>query len=159
MDAAIVPAGQLNLTEVTDPEDNDPRVKSYLELFFNDAGQMLDNGQLVNISTLVPVDADGDGVQDVDQNGVPIFDTVDDPAAAVSPSMSGNGARSSYFIEKMTSATATRNGSSAPGDTDYVDHSTFMSMDEIKMIIEWLDIGAQYYNNPRDSQCITDGLC
>lgn len=158
MDVPMVPAGQLNLTAVTDPEDNDPRIKSYLELFQQDNGQILDmGGQLVTETVQVPVDADGDGQQDVDQNGMLIFDTV--PAFTVNPSMSGNSARASYFINKMTNATATRNGSLAPGDVGYVDHSTFMSMDEIKLIIEWLDIGAQYYNNPFDPQCILDNLC
>lgn len=150
MGNAMLPDGQLSLVEALDADENDPRYKSYLELLFADAGQTLDGGQLVNITLLVAVDADGDGIQDVDINGVPIFDTVDDPAARVQPSMSANGARASFFIEKMSSATATRNGSAQPGDVEYVDHSSFMSADELRMVIEWLDIGAQYFNDPFD---------
>jgi hypothetical protein len=152
--ATQVPAAQLNLTVANDPEDNDPRIKSYLELFIRDAGQELDvMGNLVNIQIpqQVPIlDAQGNPV--LDTLGNPTFDIilVDDPAAAVAPAMSGNGARSSFFITKMTSATATRNGSLAPRDAGYVDHSSFMSAHELRLIIEWLDIGAQYFNDPFD---------
>lgn len=162
MDVPQVPAGQLNLTTVTDPEDNDPRSKSYLELFFTDAGQITDDdGNLVNDQIEeyildengdpIPVlDVDGNPVLDIDGNPVYQTEFIDNPASAVNPSMSGNGARASYFIDKMTSATATRTGSLAPGDGDYLDHSTMMSPDEIKLVIEWLDIGAQYFNDAFD---------
>ena len=29
-----------------------------------------------------------------------------------------------------------------------VDHSTFMTTAELRLITEWIDIGAQYYNDP-----------
>jgi hypothetical protein len=162
MDVPQVPAGQLNLTTVTDPEDNDPRSKSYLELFNTDAGQTTDDdGNLVNIqreeyildenNERIPVlDDEGNQVVDMDGNLVYQTEFIDDPDAAVTPSMSGNGTRASYFIDKMTSATATRSGSLAPADAGYLDHSTMMSPDEVKLVIEWLDIGAQYFNNPFD---------
>jgi len=160
---ARVPAGQLNLTTMLDADDNSQRVKSYLELFFADAGQQLDaNGNIINIQVEVPVlDANGSPLFETDANGNPILDPVtnqpipitqmiDDPAARVVPTMSGNGARASYFLQKMTSANATRNGSAAPGDANYVDHSAFMSKDELRLVSEWLDIGAQYFNDPFD---------
>jgi len=158
MAAPMVPAGQLNLTGITDPEDNDPRVKSYLELFFGDAGQEIDmTGALVNIQITqqVPIlDANGDPV--LDANGNPTFDTItiDDPAATVAASMSGNGARASYFMEKMTGVEL-----DAGRALDNATHMGYMTDHELKLISEWLDIGAQYYNDPRDLQCITDGLC
>ena len=31
-----------------------------------------------------------------------------------------------------------------------VNHSTFMSADELRLVAEWLDIGGQYFNNPFD---------
>ncbi len=33
----------------------------------------------------------------------------------------------------------------APG---YVDHTNFLTPAELRLISEWLDIGAQYYNDP-----------
>jgi hypothetical protein len=29
-----------------------------------------------------------------------------------------------------------------------VDHSTFMTASELRLVAEWVDVGAQYYNNP-----------
>ena len=134
--------------------DDDPRVKSYLELFLGDAGQEIVGNALVNIQIDVEVpqfNDDGSPMIDpVTGLQVVIIDQIDDPAAAVAASMSGNGARASFFIDKMTSATATRNGSLAPTDTGYVDHSAFMAPEELKLVIEWLDIGAQYFNDPFD---------
>jgi len=144
---------QLDLTN-GDSDQEAERFKSYRELFFTDQGEALDaTGLLVDIQIPqdIPIlDANGDPVLDI--NGNPTFNTilVDDPAARVTPSMSANGARASFFIQKMSSANATRNGSAAPGDSNYLDHSTFLSMDELRLISEWLDIGAQYFNNPFD---------
>jgi len=36
------------------------------------------------------------------------------------------------------------------GLSGVVDHSSFMTPSELRLIAEWLDIGAQYYNNPFD---------
>ncbi len=151
-----VPDGQLDLTDGFSDQNNGQRFKSYRELFFSDAGQELDaNGQLVNIQRTIQVpilDANGNPV--LDANGNPTFDTVteDDPAAATVPTMSGNGARASYFIEKLTETEldAGRSLSTPVSDPNYVDHSGFMTADELRMIGEWLDIGAQYFNDPFD---------
>ncbi len=160
---ARVPAGQLNLTTQLDADDNSQRVKSYLELFTADQGQELDeNGNVINRQIEVPVlDENGDPLFETDADGnqildpitglpIPITEFIDDPAFRFNATMSCNGARASYFLLKMTDPTATRNGSAAPGDTDYVDHSGFMSKDELRLISEWLDIGAQYFNDPFD---------
>ena len=153
MGNARVPDGQLDLTG--GPSDLEPdHLKSYDELLRADAGQELDmNGNLVNIQIeqQVPVDNDGDGVQDVDAGGNPIFDTItiDDPDKAVRPTMSGSGAMASFFVDKMLFADAHRDSWYAPA-ANHVDHSGFMTPDELRMIIEWLDIGAQYFNDPFD---------
>jgi len=148
-----VPDGQLDLSD-GDSDLEPDHLKSYEELFSADAGQELDmNGNLVNIQIeqQIPVDADGDGVQDVDENGNPVFDTViiDDPDKAVAPSMSGAGAMASLFVDKMLFADAHRDSWYAPA-ANHVDHSGFMSPDELRLVIEWLDIGAQYFNDPFD---------
>jgi hypothetical protein len=35
-------------------------------------------------------------------------------------------------------------------DTNYIDHSNFLEPAELRLISEWLDIGAQNFNNPFD---------
>jgi hypothetical protein len=53
--------------------------------------------------------------------------------------MSANGAAaSSRFFGKMESE---------PG-AGQTDHRDFMSPSELRLLSEWLDIGAQYYNDP-----------
>ena len=124
---------------------------SYRELFFRDAGEELDTtGTLVSIQIEVPVlDENGDPALDI--NGNIITEFIDDPAAATLPTMSANAARSSYFIEKMTETELQAGRTLLPAsDANYVDHSAFMSADELRLISEWLDIGAQYFNNPFD---------
>ena len=147
----MVPAAQLDLTDgISDLEDQ--HLKSYQELFSTDLIQVLDeDGNLDNRKVLVPVDADGDGVTDVDDDGNEIFVEVDDVTATVAASMSGNGARASYFIEKMTETELNAGRTLTPtSDPDYVDHSGMLSVHELKLISEWLDVGAQYFNNPFD---------
>ncbi len=72
---------------------------------------------------------------------------VDDPAATVDPSMSVAGARASYFMEKMTE-TELDAPRALPVPT--INHAGMLTGAELRLIAEWLDIGAQYYNNPFD---------
>jgi len=140
-----VQAGQLDLSAGVSDKDAQ-HLKSYQELLFADEGETLDaNGNPVPIQILVPV-LDGNGVPILDAMGNPVTQLIDDPAAGVTPSMSANGARRSYFIEKMTETEleATRTL------TTSVVHSGRLSNDELRLISEWLDIGAQYFNNPFD---------
>ncbi len=131
--------GQLDLTDGISDQDAD-LYNAYQELTATDLQQVDDGGMLINVQITVDI-LDGDG-------NVIGTQEIDDPNATVAPSMSANGARASYFIEKLTSATATRAGSLASTDAGYVDHSGMMTDIEIKLIAEWLDIGAQYFNNP-----------
>jgi hypothetical protein len=116
--APQVPAGQLDLTDGLAPEEMD-HFKAYRELLFNDDEQEVINGALVD--RLVQVGTDPD-------TGDPVFSTVN-----VSPSMSTAGARLSRFITVF--------------DQD-VDHQSLLDPAELRLISEWLDIGAQYYNDP-----------
>ena len=146
-----VPLGQLDLSAGLS-DLNMQQFKSYRELFFTDAGETLDAmGIVVNIQISVPV-LDGNGNQVLDAMGNPVFELIDDPAAVVANSASANGARSSYLIEKLTETEleAPRTLSTAVSDPNYVDHSLFLNEDELRLISEWLDIGAQYFNDPFD---------
>ncbi len=148
VDAAVAPRvadAQLDLTDGVS-DQNAARFKSYQELFFTDAGEELNiMGELVNIQIEVDVlDSDGNVIG---------TEFIDDPAAQVFGNMSANGARASYFIEKMTETEleAGRNLSTAASDPNYIDHSGFLNNDELRMISEWLDIGGQYFNDAFDS--------
>ena len=134
---------QLDLTDGVS-DINADRLKSYQELFFRDAGEELDMmGELVNIQIEIDL-LDGDG-------NVIGTEFIDDPAAAVSGTMSANGARASYFIEKMTGTELGAGRSLTPAsDPNYIDHSNFLEPAELRLISEWLDIGAQNFNNPFD---------
>lgn len=152
--ALRVPVAQLDLGDGPSDQNAD-HYKSYRELLFNDNRQILnDNGILVDETVDVPLlDADGNPVfltapvtdpvtgevtqvPVLDANGDPIPLTTPVPVRAAPPSMSTNGARSSAFISKFLD----------PADSHFGD----LSATELRLIAEWLDIGAQYFNNPSD---------
>lgn len=123
-----VPYGQLDLT--TDPnQDPNDRFRSFQQMFNTRQGRFFD-GMNLQIFTI----PDGMG------------GTIPDPAAQIPPIMTANGARSSYFIEKMTN-TELDAGRPLSG---LVDHSGMLTDAELKMISEWIDLGAQNFNNPFD---------
>ncbi len=121
--AAKVPDGQLDLTDGQSIDEPD-HFKSYRELLFTDFEQEIDaNGNLVDRMVITGVDA----------NGNPILEPVN-----VNPSMSAGGANASTrFFSRFDDA----------GDM----HSGFLTDAEKRLIAEWLDVGAQYYNNPFDA--------
>ena len=123
--------------------------KSILVNIKHEAGydneQVLDSGALTDL--LVPtgaflLDANGDQVL-VGGNPVPITTTVN-----VSPTMSTGGANSSSFITIMTTDRTI--------GTDPNEHHLMLTASELKLISEWLDIGAQYFNDPFDADTPTN---
>jgi len=121
-DAAMarVPAGQLDLSDGLSPDEAD-HFNSYRELLFADNEQEVNMGALQDVMVQVGVDADGNPIL------VPV---------AVAPSMSPAGANASNrFFSRFDAG-----GS----------HEGYLSDAEKRLIAEWLDVGAQYYNNPFD---------
>ncbi len=118
----VIPAGDLDLR--SEPSDDEPdHLLSYRELLFGDVGQHVNAMNQIEDECLAFED---------DMVTCRTFRTV--PA-----SMSFNGANaSSRFFSKFDAAGAG------------VDHRGFLTKAELKLIAEWLDIGAQYYNNPFD---------
>jgi hydrazine synthase alpha subunit-like protein/WD40 repeat protein len=116
-----VPAGQLDLTD--GPSEDEPdQFKAYRELLFADNAQIVMNGALVDEQVSIGTDAMGN----------PILEPV-----SVGASMSSAGARVSVrFFDRF-----------AAGGT----HAGYLTTAELRMIAEWLDVGAQYYNNPFDA--------
>lgn len=119
MDVLQVPAGQLELT--SEPSAAQAlRFTSYRELLFADVELELVEGALQQRLVEVGVD---------EETGEPIFATVPVPASM----SAGNARGSTRFFNRF-----------APGGS----HEGWLSPAELRLISEWLDIGAQYYNNP-----------
>jgi hypothetical protein len=125
MNAAMVPAGQLDLTDGVSADEAD-QFNSYRELLFADDRQILVNGALQDEQVQIGVDAMGN----------PILSTV-----SIAASMSSAGARQSRFFSCFDAG-----ASGCPSRS----HVGNLSVDELRLVAEWLDIGAQYYNNPFD---------
>jgi hypothetical protein len=131
-----VPDAQLDLTD--GPSTEEPNhFKSYRELLFGDNEQELnENGILVDRQV-------GSGIFDpVLVDGVPVLDENGDPVLVerlttvpVQASMNPGARSSGRFLNRF----------GAGGS-----HEGYLSPAELKLIREWLDIGAQYYNNPFD---------
>ena len=121
LNQTAIPAAQLDLTDGLSPQQME-QMNAYRELLFSDAEQILVNGALQD-----RLEPSGE----VDANGDPILETV-----GIAPSMSAAGASNSEaFFSRF-----------APGGS----HAGYLNADELRLISEWLDIGAQYYNNPFD---------
>ncbi len=121
--ATIVPAGQLDLSDGLSDLEPD-HFKSYQELMATDQALTLDaNGNLITLEVQVGIDP---------VTGDPILAPVD-----VGPSMSVAGANASdAFFSRFDVGQS---------------HDGYLSDAEKRLIAEWLDVGAQYYNNPFDA--------
>jgi hypothetical protein len=120
MGAVQAPAGQLNLTSTA---SNDVPVQpvSYRQLLFQHPEQQANMGALVNVAG--PPDANGNPT------------TI--PVGPYLNAGSANGGLSAQFLGRF----ATGSGST---------HAGYLSAAELRLLSEWLDIGAQYFNNPFD---------
>ncbi len=120
--AVRVPAGQLELQDGLSPDEPD-HFHAYRELLVTDTFQILENGALVDATRVIGQDADGND----------IVEPIPQP-----PPASVAGARaSSDFFDRFND----------PNDL----HFNILSRAELRLVAEWLDVGAQYYNNPFDA--------
>jgi len=120
----IMPAGQLELTGETSIDEPD-HLHAYRELLVTDNLQEVIGNQLVD-RTQPAVDVDGNPIT------VPIPNPNGSPASIA-------GARASdRFFGRFED----------PANNVTVDHYNILSGAERRLIAEWLDVGAQYYNNP-----------
>ena len=148
---AHLTAGQLELT--SGPSSDEPdHIVSYRELLFNDQEQEDNAGTLQDIMITRDILVNGQTI-DLDMDGNPDQETVPDPARVTRATMSTAGARNSEFMELMTGLDLNKDGNQ-PADTQ--NHNTMLTPSELKLISEWLDIGAQYFNNPFDAAVPTN---
>ncbi len=131
----VIPAGQLELTGETSLDDND-FITSYVELLSRDNALVLIGESLAD--TILEVDT-GEILRD--ENGTPILDEnghvqpiINQQTVQLPRPMSPNGARASDRFFSRFEAGGT--------------HAGYLTAAELKLIAEWLDIGAQYYNDP-----------
>lgn len=135
-DMLRVPEGQLELTADIAPEAASQLV-SYRELLFNDNALQLTDGALVD--QLVPViDGNGGPVFVTDEQGNPVLDENDNPIPLQEPVQIGapmvaGASRSGRFFSLFLAG-----GS----------HQGWLDAAELRLLAEWLDIGAQNYNDP-----------
>jgi hypothetical protein len=118
-----LPAASLELTDEVSDEDA-LQLRAYRQLLFARPELELVNGA-VQPRQVPLLDANGNPV--LDDNGNPVFTTPQLPASMVA----GN-ARGSRFFAVMNNGT----------------HAGMLSTAELRLLSEWLDIGAQYYNDP-----------
>lgn len=140
MNVAQVPAGQLDLSAVAS-DRNDDYLLSYSELFTGDNEVAADGTDVLVDQPLL----DDNGNPVLDSNGVPIIVQVPVPVGA---SMSTAGARSSpLFFGCFRTGGTCGNVSRATNDR----HVDMLTASELRLLSEWLDIGAQYYNDLLDA--------
>jgi hypothetical protein len=118
----LPPAGQLELTDGPSADEPD-HYHAYRELLVTDNLQEVVAGQLVDV--LQP-----NGQVDVDGNPILVTVPIGSPA-----SIDGAGASGPFF---------------EPFENPNDPHYNTLSSAERRLIAEWLDVGAQYYNNPFD---------
>jgi len=118
-----IPAASLELTDEVSDQDA-LQLRAYRHLLFQRPELDLVDGAVV--PRQVPL-LDDDGNQVLDDNGNPLFTTPTLPA-----SMAAQNARGSRFFAVMNNNT----------------HAGMLSPAELRLLSEWLDIGAQYYNDP-----------
>ncbi|WP_299594282.1 hypothetical protein [uncultured Microbulbifer sp.] len=133
---AQVPPGQLDLRG--DPSGvNNNFSTSYVELIFDNPTEELRDGAVQNV-LVQDTDDDGNPLFETDENGELILDADDNPIPVmvtvnIQRIMNTNGANASRFFDVFEAGGF---------------HEGELSAAELRLISEWLDIGAQYYNNP-----------
>src|SRR5882672_5699428 len=127
--AVQVPAGQLDLTDSTSNVDTTVTT-SYEELLFAHNEQTLNMGVLQDL--LVPAPGPPDPV-----TGLPT--TIMVPVSLAPPMAAGSASGSVVKFFRLFDGTY---------QDPVLDHTGFLTTAELRLIAEWLDIGAQYYNDP-----------
>jgi hypothetical protein len=152
----LVPAGQLDLTAAASDIDAN-HYRSYRELLSSDNQQWLDNGNILVDRQRI--------CTELDDEGNTLTTTLTVPVGA---SMRAGSARGSNEFFNCFEGGSCGPGSAPPlpdnctedGGTvvpitaNTIVHQGMLSASEMRLLSEWLDIGAQYFNNPFDPRLI-----
>ncbi len=146
-----VPAAQLDLTSTPSVITSD-HLTSYRELLASSSHLTLNNGVLVTREEQCPS-------TDIDGNPITIINTFSN----IGRVMDTSGANSSPdFFDCLTQDNAcddnviptsigcTESSTDPVLNEPVINHNSLLSESELRLIAEWLDLGAQYYNNPSD---------
>lgn len=134
-----VPAAQLDLTNQPSL-DNADQLMGFRELLFNDVEVEVVEGVLLD-KLVQAIDGNGNPIFETDDEGELILDTEGNPIPVLTTirvratARAGSAAASSAFFSPFTTGS----------------HQGWLSKAELRLIAEWLDVGAQYYNNPFDT--------
>ncbi len=134
---AMVPAAQLELTAAASDQNPDQMV-GYRELLFGDNEQELVDGVLLD-RLVQATDAAGNLLFETDEDGELILDAEGMPIPVLVPVRVSPPARAAGAL-----ASTRLFAPFAPGGS----HEGYLSGAELRLLREWLDIGAQYLNDP-----------
>ncbi|MES9814298.1 MAG: hypothetical protein ACH255_00865 [Candidatus Thiodiazotropha sp.] len=135
----VLPDAQLDLSD--GPSEDEPdHFAAYRELLLPDNMQQVVDGLLVDI-LLPQTDENGQPLYETDDNGELVLDGSGNPVPLPDapvpvpggPSMEAGSANNGRFLGLFDSGGV---------------HAGYLSDAEKRLIAEWLDIGAQYYNDP-----------
>lgn len=152
-DGARVPDGQLDLTATPSDIDAD-HYRSYRELLSADDEQWLDNGGVVADRQRVCTEIDENDNVLITTQTLPIDNSLRAGSAAGSGFFAcfNGGSCGRDAAPALPDNCVEDGGEVAPATRDTIDHSGMLSAAELRLITEWVDIGAQYYNNPFDTR-------
>ncbi|MCG8392235.1 MAG: hypothetical protein MI745_04050 [Pseudomonadales bacterium] len=132
-----VPPAQLELTGDASP-DQPLQPTSYRELLFDDDQQILVNGALVD-RLVIALDDDGNVIYQTDEDGEVITDSQGNPIPELEtveldpPIRVGQARNSPAFFDIFAAGGA---------------HEGWLDAEEHRLLAEWIDLGAQLYNDP-----------
>ncbi|MCB1697423.1 MAG: PD40 domain-containing protein [Pseudomonadales bacterium] len=149
-----VPAGQLDLG--AEPSDIDPdHYRSYRELLDADDEQWLDNGGAPADRQRACSRTDAAGNTEWVTETVPLPPRMQAGSASASEGFFAcfeGGSCGLAAAPPLPENCTEEGGVVVPRTRDTVDHTGLLSAAELRLLAEWLDIGAQYYNNPFDAR-------
>lgn len=152
----LVAAGQLDLT--AEPSDIDPdHYRSYRELLSQDDEQWLSVDDALTDRQRICTELDDEGNEIVTTETVPM-------SSAAQAGFANGSARFFNCFEggscgppdapALPRNCTEEGGTPVPSTRNTFNHDGILSEAELRLVSEWLDIGAQYYNNPFDSRLI-----
>jgi len=156
-EASLVSAGQLDLTAVASDIDPD-HYRSYRELLSTDQEEWLNNNDALEDRMRICTALDEDGNEVITTQTVSLPSPMRGGSANASVRFFNcfEGGRCGSIEAPPLPANCTEDGGTPiPATVNTIDHRGMLSAPELRLISEWLDIGAQYYNNPFDAR-LTD---